>query len=70
MSNNVTIDGKSYEIDALPQETKAIIGNLQFVNGELARLRAMTAILRTAQQAYSKALKASLPAFAPEAAGA
>jgi hypothetical protein len=58
--SKITIDGKEYEIDSLSKETKGMLANLQFVNTELARLQAMTAILQTAQQAYSNALKASL----------
>jgi hypothetical protein len=68
--SRITINGKDYELDSLSQETKGIIANLQFVNSELARMQAMTAILQTAQQAYSNALKAALPSLNGEAAKA
>jgi hypothetical protein len=58
--SKITIDGKDYEFDSLPQETRGMLANLQFVNSELARMQAMTSILQTAQQAYSNALKAAL----------
>jgi Arc/MetJ family transcription regulator len=53
----IIIDGTEYEIDTLSEETKAQISSLQFVDAELARLRARAAALQTARNAYGRALK-------------
>jgi hypothetical protein len=42
---------------------RAQLQSLQFVDGELARLQAQTAVLQTARAAYAKALNAALPAL-------
>jgi hypothetical protein len=57
----ITIDNQKYEIDHLSDEAKAQLQSLQFVDSELARLKAQAAILQTARIAYSKALQAALP---------
>jgi len=57
----VTIDNQDYDLDTLSDEAKAQLQSLQFVDAELARLQAQTAVLQTARMAYSKALQASLP---------
>lgn len=59
----VTIDNKQYELESLSDDAKAQLGNIQFVDSELARLQAKTAALQTARLAYSKALQAALPAI-------
>jgi len=62
---NITIDNIDYDLDTLSDEAKAQLASLQFVDAELARLTAQSAVLQTARIAYSKALQASLPsAFA------
>jgi hypothetical protein len=58
---NITIDNHSYDLDTLSDEAKAQLGSLQFVDAELQRLTAQTAVLQTARMAYSKALQAALP---------
>ncbi len=58
---NITIDNIDYDLDTLSDEAKAQLGSLQFVDAELARLTAQTAVLQTARIAYSKALNAALP---------
>ena len=58
---NITIDNKSYDLDTLSDEAKGQLQSLQFVDSELARLSAQTAVLQTARMAYAKALQASLP---------
>ena len=57
----IKIDNKEYEFDNLPDEAKAQLQSLQFVDGELSRLQAQSAVLQTARMAYSKALQAAMP---------
>jgi len=57
----ITIDNQAYDLDTLSDEAKAQLQSLQFVDAELARLQAQTAVLQTARMAYSKALQAALP---------
>jgi hypothetical protein len=57
------IDNKEYDLDGLPDECKAQLTSLQFVDQELARLQAKTAALQTAKAAYLQALKSSLAAL-------
>ena len=57
---NVTIDGKEYDYDSLSDTAKANLGSLQFVQAELNRLTAQTAVLKTAQKAYGDVLKSEL----------
>lgn len=61
--SNITIDNQDYDLDHLSDEAKAQLQSLQFVDAELARLGAQTAVLQTARMAYSKALQAALPAM-------
>ena len=63
---NVTINNIDYDLDTLSEDAKAQLTSLQFVNGELARLSALTAVAQTARMAYSKALQAALPATASD----
>ena len=58
----LTIDHRDYDLDRLSADAKAQLQNIQFVDQELARLRAQTAAMQTARNAYVKALKAALPA--------
>ncbi len=57
---NVTIDGKEYEYDSLTDKAKANLQSLQFVQSELNRLAAQSAVLKTAQKAYGDVLKSEL----------
>ena len=59
--STITIDNRSYDLDTLSDEARAQLTSLQFVDAELARLQAQTAVLQTARMAYSKALQAALP---------
>ena len=59
--STITIDNQAYDLDTLSDEAKAQLQSLQFVDAELARLQAQTAVLQTARAAYSKALQAALP---------
>jgi len=56
----ITIDGEEYDVETLPEETKAELVSLQFVDSELARLNAQAAALQTARIAYSRAIKETL----------
>ncbi|MFC6640155.1 hypothetical protein GV827_20645 [Sulfitobacter sp. JBTF-M27] len=57
----VTIDGKEYDTDTLPDEAKANIQNVQFCEQKIAELRREMAIAQTARNAYAQALKGALP---------
>lgn len=59
----IAIDGKDYDLDTLPAPAKAQLQSLQFVDAELQRLQAQTAVLQTARMAYSKALQHALAPF-------
>ncbi|MDO9028612.1 MAG: DUF6447 family protein [Candidatus Roizmanbacteria bacterium] len=56
----ITIDEKDYELESLSEEAKAQLLSLQFVDAELQRLNAQSAVLQTARIAYSKALNDAL----------
>ncbi len=57
----LNIDNKEYDLDTLPDECKAQLASIQFVDQELARLQAQAAVLQTAKAAYVQALQKSLP---------
>lgn len=56
----ITIDGKQYDTESLSETAKSQLGNLQFVDQEIARAQAHLAVLQTARNAYAQALKAEL----------
>ena len=60
----IKIDDKDYDFDQLSDNAKAQLASLQFVDAELQRLNAQTAVLQTARMAYAKALSEALPAGA------
>ena len=53
----IKIDGRDYDFETLPDAVKNQLQSLQFVDAELARLGAQTAVFKTARIAYSNALK-------------
>jgi hypothetical protein len=57
----IKIDNKEYDLDTLSDECKAQLASIQFVDQELARLQAQTAVLQTAKAAYFQALQKTLP---------
>jgi len=57
----IKIDDIDYDLDSLPQEAKAQLASIQYVEQELLRLQAQAAALQTAKNAYLQALKAALP---------
>ena len=60
--SKITIDGNEYELDDLSNDVKVQLGNLQFTDGELARLQAQLALAQTARNTYVRALKEALDA--------
>ena len=54
------VNGLSYDLDALSDEARAQVANLQFVDAEMARLKAQLAVFQTARNAYVQALKPHL----------
>jgi hypothetical protein len=52
----IKIDNKDYEFDTLPDQAKAQLNSLQFVESELQRLGAKAAVLQTARASYAKGL--------------
>ena len=57
----ITINNQDYDSESLSDEAKAQLTSIQFVDMELQRLNAQTAVLRTARIAYANALQAALP---------
>ena len=57
----INIDGVEYLLGDLPEEAKAQIQSLQFVEAEIGRLNALVAVASTARIAYQNALKGLLP---------
>jgi hypothetical protein len=57
----ITIDNVAYDLDTLSADANAQLISIQFVDQELARLKAQEAALQTARIAYGKALRESLP---------
>ena len=53
----ITIDGKEYETDLFNDNAKQQFSSLQFVQVEINRLQSLLAVAKTAQAAYSSALK-------------
>jgi hypothetical protein len=62
----IKIDNKDYDLDTLSDEAKSQLASLQFVDAELQRLNAQSAVFQTARIAYSKALSEALGAMGGE----
>lgn len=56
----INIDGNEYDTNSLSEAAKAQVVSLQFVQSELQRLEAQTAVYRTAEAGYAKALQQEL----------
>ncbi len=56
----ITIDGQEYDSDSISDNAKQQLGSLQFVQSEIIRLQALLAVSKTAELAYSNALKKEL----------
>ena len=57
----IKIDDKEYDLNTLSDEARNQVASLQFIDAELARLNSQAAVLQTARNAYSAALKELLP---------
>ena len=56
----ITIDDKEYNLDDLSNQAKEQLASIQFVQGEMKKLEGQMAVYKTAQAAYTSALKAEL----------
>jgi len=56
----ITIDDKEYDTDTFSDNAKSQLASLQFTQAEVNRLQAQLAICKTAQVAYTTALKQEL----------
>lgn len=66
---HINIDNQDYDLDTLSADAKAQLASIQFVDAELQRLTAQTAVLQTARIAYANALKQALAPAAPVLSG-
>jgi protein O-GlcNAc transferase len=57
----ITIDDKSYDLDALSDAAKQQLTHMQFADAEIQRLQMQLALAQTARNAYAAALKELLP---------
>ncbi|MCA1795210.1 MAG: DUF6447 family protein [Desulfobacteraceae bacterium] len=53
---NITIDGKEYDTDQLPDEARNQLISIQFVDRKMQELQLEQAAYQTARNAYAKAL--------------
>ena len=53
----ITIDGKEYELENLPQEAIELINSITFIDGEIQRLTNQIKIYQLARNIYSNKLK-------------
>jgi hypothetical protein len=59
--NTINIDDKEFDVEALSENAKAQIISLRSCDQRMRALQQELAILQTARNAYSNALKADLP---------
>ena len=57
MSQNLTLDGKTYNVNDLSDNAKSQFIRLQFVNVRLDELKNMHALLQRAKNSYVDSLK-------------
>lgn len=57
----VTIDGKEYDTEALTEDARNNLLNIQFCEQRIADLQRQSAMAQTARNAYAQALKGQLP---------
>lgn len=57
----LTIDGREYDTEQLPEAAQAQVTNIQLVDQKLAQLQQEAAMMQTARNAYVQALQAELP---------
>jgi hypothetical protein len=56
----ITVDGIDYNTEDLTDNGKAQLASLQFLEGQMAKLKNEIAVYQTARNAYAQALKAEL----------
>lgn len=56
----ITVDGIDYNTEDLTDNGKAQLASLQFLEGQMAKLKNEVAVYQTARNAYAQALKAEL----------
>ena len=56
----IKIDDVEYSVESLPEEAKAQIQSIQYVDSEIRRLQFQLAALKTARVGYGRALKSAL----------
>lgn len=61
----ITIDGKNYDTEALPQEASQALTALMQADEEIRRLQSRMAIVRTARNTYAQALRTALAGVDP-----
>lgn len=59
--SKITIDGKEYDLETLPEEAQKQILSLQVCDQKIRNTEQELAILQTARNAYALALKEQLP---------
>jgi hypothetical protein len=59
--NTIKIDNKEFDVETLSEDAKAQIISLRSCDQRMQDLQQELAILQTARNAYSNALKAELP---------
>ena len=52
----ITVDGKEYDTDQIPEKAKQQVISIQFVDRRIQELNAEIAAFQTARNAYGKAL--------------
>lgn len=57
----VTIDGKEYDSEALSDEAKNHIQNVQYCEQKMVDLQRELVVIQTARNAYAQALQRALP---------
>ena len=58
---NIRINDIDYDLDTLSEDAKAQLQSIRFVDQELGRLNAQSAVLQTARRSYVSALQQALP---------
>lgn len=61
MDNTIKIDNKEYNVDALSDEAKQTLNNIQVCDKEIQRLRSQIAITEVARATFINTLKNKLP---------
>lgn len=59
-ANTVTINGKDYSLDTLPDAAKAQLNNLRIADREIARLRNQLALAETARRVFARGVAGSV----------